>query len=130
MRVSPSYRLARFVQQRNDSFEPAFEEPFGSSPPDELNTDLQLTIIATELGASSERICCRLPACLEVDSKTMIVALCEGISSRGRGRRWVVRPATVPGRSGSAVARTFRAGPCNSDLRAWLGWLGGGGTSE
>lgn len=37
-------------------FEAAFEDVFGSAPPDELNGDLALTIVATELDASSERI--------------------------------------------------------------------------
>lgn len=38
------------------AFEGAFEEVFGTSPPDELNGALQLTVVATELDASSERI--------------------------------------------------------------------------
>ncbi len=37
-------------------FEAAFEDVFGGSPPDELNHDLHLTIVAAELDASSERI--------------------------------------------------------------------------
>lgn len=37
-------------------FEAAFEGVFGTPPPDELNTELRLTIVATELDSSSERI--------------------------------------------------------------------------
>ncbi|MBB3038222.1 endonuclease NucS domain-containing protein [Hoyosella altamirensis] len=37
-------------------FEAAFEEVFGSAPPDELNAELELTVVATDLDASSERI--------------------------------------------------------------------------
>ena len=37
-------------------FEAAFEDVFGSAPPDELNGDLSLTIVAAGLDASSERI--------------------------------------------------------------------------
>ncbi len=37
-------------------FEAAFEDVFGSAPPDELNGELSLTIVAAELDASSERI--------------------------------------------------------------------------
>jgi hypothetical protein len=40
----------------NQHFEAAFEDVFGSAPPDELNGDLSLTIVAAELDASSERI--------------------------------------------------------------------------
>lgn len=37
-------------------FEAAFEDVFGAAPPDDLNGDLSLTIVASELDASSERI--------------------------------------------------------------------------
>ncbi|EFQ83462.1 hypothetical protein HMPREF0063_11124 [Aeromicrobium marinum DSM 15272] len=37
-------------------FEAAFEDVFGSAPPDELNGELSLTIVAAELDSSSERI--------------------------------------------------------------------------
>lgn len=37
-------------------FEAAFEDVFGTAPPDDLNGDLNLTIVATDLDASSERI--------------------------------------------------------------------------
>lgn len=37
-------------------FEATFEDVFGGAPPDELNGELQLTIVATHLDASSERI--------------------------------------------------------------------------
>jgi len=40
----------------DQAFEAAFEDVFGSAPPDELNGDLSLTIVAAELDASSERI--------------------------------------------------------------------------
>lgn len=37
-------------------FEAAFEDVFGDTPPDELNGDLRLTVVATDLDNSSERI--------------------------------------------------------------------------
>ncbi|AWB96370.1 hypothetical protein DCE93_12520 [Agromyces badenianii] len=37
-------------------FEASFEEAFGVAPPDELNGELQLTVVASALDASSERI--------------------------------------------------------------------------
>lgn len=37
-------------------FEAAFEDVFGSAPPDELNGELQLTVVASDLDNSSERI--------------------------------------------------------------------------
>ncbi|WP_138945727.1 hypothetical protein [Plantibacter sp. M259] len=38
------------------SFEASFEDVFGAAPPDELNRELQLTVVASALDASSERI--------------------------------------------------------------------------
>ncbi|AQX81419.1 hypothetical protein BWO91_16945 [Plantibacter flavus] len=40
----------------DQSFEASFEEVFGGAPPDELNGELQLTVVASGLDASSERI--------------------------------------------------------------------------
>lgn len=37
-------------------FESTFEDVFGSAPPDELNGDLQLTVVVSRLDSSSERI--------------------------------------------------------------------------
>lgn len=41
---------------RDSVFEEAFAETFGAPPPDEISTDLRLTVVATELDSSSERI--------------------------------------------------------------------------
>lgn len=43
-------------QHLSEPFEAAFEDAFGSPPPDELNGELQLTVVATNLDDSSERI--------------------------------------------------------------------------
>lgn len=40
----------------NRPFEVAFEDVFAGAPPDELNAELGLTVVATELDSSSERI--------------------------------------------------------------------------
>lgn len=40
----------------DQAFEAAFEDVFGESPPDEINGELQLTVVASELDSSSERI--------------------------------------------------------------------------
>lgn len=40
----------------DDPFEAAFAETFGDSLPDEINVELQLTVVAAELDSSSERI--------------------------------------------------------------------------
>ncbi|MGL5861002.1 MAG: hypothetical protein ACRCY9_07095, partial [Phycicoccus sp.] len=40
----------------DQTFEAAFEDVFGSAPPDELNSELRLTVVASALDGSSERI--------------------------------------------------------------------------
>ena len=48
--------LSIATKHLDQPFEAAFEDIFGSAPPDELNGDLSLTIVAAELDASSERV--------------------------------------------------------------------------
>lgn len=43
-------------KQLDQPFEAAFEDIFGSAPPDEINGELLLTVVASELDTSSERI--------------------------------------------------------------------------
>ena len=40
----------------DEPFEAAFEDAFGEAPPDELNAETRLTIVATDLDDSSERV--------------------------------------------------------------------------
>ena len=48
--------IALATEHLDAPFEAAFEDAFGTTPPDELNSELQLTVVATDLDGSSERI--------------------------------------------------------------------------
>lgn len=72
-------------------FEVAFAEVFGDSPPDELNTDLQLTVVATELDASSERIVTYLRE-LGVPINAVFFAHIDDGDRHYLARAWLVTP--------------------------------------
>lgn len=79
-----------------EAFEQAFARVFGEAPPDELSTDLQLTVVASELDPSSERIVSYLS-----DFGVPINAvLFSYLEDEGRGylaRSWLVtREETTP----------------------------------
>jgi hypothetical protein len=84
------------------SFEAAFEETFGDSPPDELNADLQLTIIATELDTSSERIVNYLRD-FGVPINVVFFVYLED-----EGRRYLARSWLATSEDGAAVPGTAR----------------------
>lgn len=106
-------------------FEAAFADAFGAPPPDELNGELQLTVVATDLDSSSERIVTYLRdfgvpinavffSYLEDDgraylARSWLVAEQEGATGAGRstkrskradwnGRDWYVSFGGDPGR--------------------------------
>lgn len=70
-------------------FEAAFEDVFGSAPPDELNGDLVLTIVATELDSSSERIVTYLRG-FGVPINVVFFSYLEDNDRRYLARSWLV----------------------------------------
>ena len=89
-------------------FESAFEETFGGTPPDELNADLRLTIVATELDSSSERIVTYLRS-FGVPINAVFFSFLEDEGRRYLARSWF---ATVEDDAGPTV------GPRRSGKRA------------
>lgn len=69
-------------------FEAAFEEIFGGTPPDELNADLRLTVVATELDSSSERIVSYLRA-FGVPINAVFFSFLEDEGRRYLARSWL-----------------------------------------
>lgn len=69
-------------------FEAAFEDVFGSAPPDELNSDLTLTIVAAELDPSSERIVTYLRG-FGVPVNAVFFAYLEDDDRRYLARSWL-----------------------------------------
>ncbi|MEE6295313.1 endonuclease NucS domain-containing protein [Georgenia wangjunii] len=107
-------------------FETAFADVFGSPPPDELNTELQLTIVATDLDASSERIVTYLRT-FGVPINAVFFSHVEDEGRRYLARSWLVA-GDVPVTGGAGKKRSKRAewngrdwfvSFGDSDVRAW-----------
>jgi len=71
-------------------FEAAFEECFGTSVPDELNADLKLVVVATDLDESSERIVRYLSGTFGVPINVVFFAYLEDEGRRYLARTWLV----------------------------------------
>lgn len=83
-------------------FEASFEDVFGVAPPDELNGELQLTVVASGLDASSERIVTYLRS-FGVPINAVFFTYIEDDDRRYLARSWL---AASDERSGSSVAKS------------------------
>lgn len=91
-------------------FETAFEEVFDDTPPDELNGQLQLTIVATELDSSSERIVEYLRD-FGVPINAVFFSYFDDDGRRYLSRSWLA----------SDQERAAKRGSTNSKRAAWNG---------
>ncbi|WP_413452961.1 endonuclease NucS domain-containing protein [Georgenia phoenicis] len=73
----------------NHPFETAFDTVFGHPAPDELNAELQLTIVATELDPSSERIVTYLRS-FGIPINAVFFTFLEDDGRRYLARSWLV----------------------------------------
>jgi hypothetical protein len=85
-------------------FEAAFEEAFGVAPPDEINGELQLTVVASALDGSSERIVSYLRT-FGVPINAVFFTYIEDDGRRYLARSWLAASderavARIPLRSG------------------------------
>lgn len=78
------------VQHLDAPFESAFEDVFGAPPPDELNSALQLTIVATDLDPGSERIVTYLRT-FGVPVNAVFFSYLEDDGRRYLARTWLAR---------------------------------------
>jgi hypothetical protein len=88
-------------------FEVAFEDAFGSAPPDELNGELQLTVVASALDASSERIVTYLRG-FRVPINAVFFSYIEDEDRRYLARSWLAASDERAG-SGSLKPASKRA---------------------
>lgn len=88
-------------------FEASFADVFGTSAPDELNTAVQLTIVATDLDSASERIVTYLRT-FNVPINAVFFSYLEDDGRRYLARSWLVREDD--GESGSSQRSGTRAG--------------------
>lgn len=93
-------------QHLSQPFEAAFEDVFGCSPPDELNHDLRLTIVAAELDTSSERIVNYLRT-FGVPVNAVFFSYLEDNDRRYLARSWLAgdeKESSVGGKPGKRAA--------------------------
>lgn len=83
-------------------FEAAFEDVFGVAPPDELNGELQLTVVASALDAGSERIVTYLRS-FGVPINAVFFTYIEDDDRRYLARSWL---AASDERSTSGIAKS------------------------
>jgi len=81
-------------------FEAAFADTFDTPPPDELNAELQLTIVATKLDDSSERIVTYLRT-FGVPINAVFFAHLEDNDRRYLARSWLAEPGEGTSRPGT-----------------------------
>ncbi len=103
-------------------FEAAFEDVFGAAPPDELNAELELTIVATDLDASSERIVTYLRG-FGVPINALFFSYLEDDDTRYLARSWLA--TSEEGTSGS-TARTKKGKRADWNGRDWFVSFGDG----
>ncbi len=84
----------------DERFEVAFEHVFDSPPPDELNGELHLTIVASELDSSSERIVTYLRG-FGLPVNAVFFSYLEDEGRRYLARSWLVDDQVIPSAPGS-----------------------------
>ncbi|WP_404386502.1 endonuclease NucS [Knoellia locipacati] len=99
-------------------FESAFEDVFGTSAPDELNAALQLTIVATDLDAGSERIVTYLRS-FGVPVNAVFFAYLEDGDRRYLARSWLARDNESEAGSAS-TAKTKKGKRAEWNGRDWF----------
>jgi len=101
-------------------FESAYEEVFGSAPPDELNSELQLTVVASVLDDSSERIVTYLRT-FGVPLNAVFFTYIEDEDRRYLARSWLAASVDAP--TSAKVKSTSKRAPWNG--RDWYVSFGG-----
>jgi len=91
-------------------FEAAYEEVFGSAPPDELNAELQLTVVASALDASSERIVTYLRT-FGVPVNAVFFTYIEDDDRRYLARSWLATSVDAP--AAKTTKSTSKRAPWN-----------------
>ncbi|MFF2388006.1 hypothetical protein [Agromyces sp. NPDC058104] len=94
----------------NQPFETAFEAVFGSAPPDELNAELQLTVVASALDASSERIVTYLRT-FGVPINAVFFTYIEDDDRRYLARSWLAASVDAP--AAKTTKSTSKRAPWN-----------------
>ena len=96
-----------FAAYRGDvAFEQAFEEKFGAAPPEQLNTAQRLTVVASGVDASTERIVAYLNATFAVPINVMFFRYYTDDDREYLARTWLLDETTAAYGSRVGQART------------------------
>jgi hypothetical protein len=89
-------------------FEQAFDEAFGSSPPEKLNESLEIIVVAAELDAASERIINYLADNYGVPINAIFFRYFKDGDGEYLTRTWLIDPQDVEAKSSNAPASKGR----------------------
>ena len=104
-----------------EPFEAAFEEAFTGTPPDELNSELQMTVIATELDPSSERIVTYLRT-FGVPINAVFFSYLQDEERSYLARSWLASPDESSQSSGGSTRKKGKRADWNG--RDWFASFG------
>jgi hypothetical protein len=92
--------LQTYADYKNDvAFEEAFAERFGTNPPEALNTDQRLSVIASEVDAATERIVTYLNTGFGVPVNVVFFRYYIDDGREYLARTWLVDETTAPARA-------------------------------
>jgi hypothetical protein len=135
-----------FVAKSGKDFEAAFAEHFAAPVPDVFNADQQLTIVASELDAASDRIVTYLAASYGVPVNAVFFRYFVDGSTEYLARTWLIPPGEAEskhktaglarhvrpwnGRDFYAILGNMEHGPERWESAARFGFVGAGGGSH
>ncbi|MCW2904329.1 MAG: hypothetical protein JWO67_6594, partial [Streptosporangiaceae bacterium] len=90
---------------RDDEFDQAFAEWFGTSPPESLNTAHTLTVVAGEIDAATERIVTYLATQYQVPVNVLFFRYFEDDGRSYLARTWLMDDARVAGPAAGSKAQ-------------------------
>jgi len=96
-----SYRdiVSIFQDNFNKDFDPAFEDTFGSTPPDRLNQSHEILIVCSELDNETERIINYLSENYNVPINVVFFRFFKDGESEYITRSWLIDPSQIEERS-------------------------------
>ncbi len=113
-----------YAEQHDGNFDEGFAERFGTSIPDVLNSDQQLTIVASELDAASDRIVAYLAEGYAVPLNAVFFRHFQDGESEYLARTWLIPPEEAESRPSRARSGGTKVRPWNSrDFYVVLGNL-------
>jgi len=113
-----------YAEQNDGTFDEAFADQFGAPVPDLFNSDQQLTIVASELDAASDRIVSYLAEQYSVPVNAVFFRHFVDGSSEYLARTWLIPPEDAETRQTRGRTKSAKSRPWNGrDFYVILGNL-------